>query len=295
VIRTALVALLGALLVAESAHAEPASDPARDSARTPIVWDPAWSRASVADYVIIGGSGTIALAAAIVSPLPPHARGGVLFDESVRDALRLSTPEARYAARDTSDVLLSLSATWPFFVDAMITAWWYRQSPDVAYEMAVIDAEALGITAALQGVTNTLASRERPYGRDCGSSLSENLVDCANPVRYRSFFSGHSSLTFTSAGLLCWHHLQLDLIGGPADAATCVTGYLVAATTASLRVLSDVHYATDVLTGAIVGTTVGLVVPAIHYRRTRRAESSATGLDLRIVPAPTGASVMGTF
>jgi membrane-associated phospholipid phosphatase len=294
--RHALAATLGVLLLVGTAHADP-SDPAPaalDTARTPIVWDPMWARAGWVDYAVTGASAGAALAAAIVPPQPKHAYGGVLFDEQVRDALRLPSLSARYAARDASDVLLSLSATWPFFVDGMITAWWYRQSPDVAYEMMVIDAEAFAITAALQGVTNTIASRERPYGRDCGRGLSEDAVDCDDPVRYRSFFSGHSALTFTSAGLLCSHHIQLDLLGGSADAVTCVTGYVVAATTASLRVLSDVHYATDVLTGAVIGTTVGLVVPALHYRRRDRVPR-AGGLDLRILPSPTGASVVGTF
>jgi membrane-associated phospholipid phosphatase len=291
--RAALVSTLAVLVLAATARAEEPSGAVIDASRAPIVWDPEWARATTADYVVIGGSGALALGAAIVPPLPKHAYGGVLFDESVRDAVRLPTAGARYAARDTSDVLLSLSVTWPFFVDTMISAWWYRQSRDVAYEMAIIDLEALGITAALQGVTNTIASRERPYGRDCGSGLSNDNTDCTSNSRYRSFFSGHSSLTFTSAGLLCAHHLHLDLLGGPADVATCITGYLVAATTASMRVLSDVHYATDVLTGAVIGTTVGLVVPALHYRRARPA--SATGMDLRLVPAPTGASVVGTF
>jgi membrane-associated phospholipid phosphatase len=293
----AKVGFIGGLLFAQSVRAEPPPAPpvTSDAARTPVVWDPAWARAGTADYFVIGGSASLALAAAIISPLPNHAYGGVLFDESVRDAVRLSTSSARYAARDASDVLVSLSTTWPLFVDAMITTWWYRQSADVAYEMAIIDAEALTITAALQGVTNTIASRERPYGRNCGTTLSPDLVDCDNPGRYRSFFSGHSSLTFTSAGLLCSHHLHLDLLGGPADVTTCVTGYLVAATTASLRVLGDMHYASDVLTGAVVGTAVGLVVPALHYRRSRATSDSARGMDVRIVPSPTGASVMGTF
>jgi membrane-associated phospholipid phosphatase len=208
----------------------------------------------------------------------------------VRDALRLPSLRARYVARDTSDVLLSLMTTWPFFVDTAITAWWYRESPDVAYEMAVIDAEALAITAALQGATNTIAGRERPYGRDCGGALPNEVNDCANPVRYRSFFSGHSSLTFTAAGLICSHHLHLDLLGDPADVVSCVSGYVLAGATATLRVVSDVHYATDVLTGAAIGTAIGLAVPALHYHRRSRSP-----VELRFVPGAAGASVMGVF
>ncbi|MBC7018165.1 hypothetical protein, partial [Salmonella enterica] len=84
--------------------------------------------------------------------------------------LRLPTSEGRYIARDASDVILSLEATWPFFVDALVATWWYRGSPDAAAQMALVDGEALAVVTAIQGVTNTLVSRERPYGRTCGTA-----------------------------------------------------------------------------------------------------------------------------
>jgi hypothetical protein len=271
-----------------------------DDARAPIVWDPAWARANAVDYAVIAASGSIALAAAIVPAQPKHSYGGVLFDESVRNALRPSSIQARYIARDTSDVLVSLTATSPVFIDAMITTWWYRKSRETAYEMAVIDAEAMAITAALQQVSTGVASRERPYGRDCGSGLPNEANDCTNPTRYRSFFSGHSSLSFTGAGLVCSHHLHLDLLGGGApDVAACVGAYAAAAATATLRVVGDMHYATDVLTGFIVGTAVGLGVPAIHYARRTPSDAThptTTGtLEVNVVPLPNGVSVGGVF
>ena len=271
-----------------------------DEARAPIVWDPAWARAGTVDYAVTFGAAGIALAAAIVPAQAKHAYGGVLFDESVRNALRPASRQARYIARDTSDVLVSLAATSPFFIDAMITTWWYRKSRDTAYEMAVIDAEAMAITAALQQVSTGVASRERPYGRDCGGDLPNEANDCSNPTRYRSFFSGHSSLSFTGAGLVCSHHLHLDLLGGGApDVAACVTAYAAAATTATLRIVGDMHYATDVLTGFIIGTAVGLGVPAIHYAR--RSPEGATRptttgtLEVNVVPLPNGVGVGGIF
>src|SRR4029079_7141474 len=110
--------------------------------------------------------------------------GGVGFDDGARKGLRLPTPEGRYVARDASDVILSLEAPWPFFVDALITTWWYRGSPDAAAQMALVDGEALAIVTALQGVTHTIASRERPYGQICGSTdLPDKTNDCEGNVR----------------------------------------------------------------------------------------------------------------
>src|SRR6187402_3251735 len=158
--------------------------------------------------------------------------------------------------------------TWPLMADALTAAWWYRGSREAAEQMALIDLEAFAISGALQGVTNTLVSRERPFGRNCGSDeLPSSSIDCANSVHYRSFFSGHSSFAFTGAALICAHHLKTDLLGGPWDGISCAGGYAVAATTATFRVVADVHYATDILTGAILGTIVGYSVPLWHYSR----------------------------
>ncbi|HEY3817628.1 MAG TPA: phosphatase PAP2 family protein [Polyangiaceae bacterium] len=264
----------------------------------PLVWDPGWKAFGTGDYTLTGLSAGVAIAGAIVTPLPHHLYGGVAFDDAVRNALEIrpSNIGARYVARDTSDVLLSLAVTSPFFFDAMLTAWYQRRSPEIAEQMALVDAEAFAIAGAAQEVTTALVSRERPYGVDCGGALPSTTLDCTNPGRYRSFFSGHATLSFTAAGLTCEHHLTLGLLGGVEDALVCAGAFVLAATTATLRVASDQHYATDVLAGALVGTAIGLGVPALHYSGSRWSEPLATGsLELRVVPTGFGASVLGVF
>jgi membrane-associated phospholipid phosphatase len=186
--------------------------------------------------------------------------------------------------------------TWPFFADALTTAWWYRGSRDVAEEMALIDLETLAISGAVQGATNVFVSRERPYGRDCGTdALPSNAVDCDGSSHYRSFFSGHSAFSFTGAALICIHHFENELLGEPWDGLSCLGGYAVAATTASFRVVSDVHYASDILTGALVGTLVGYGVPLLHYRSAGESASKTQGVRLTLVPAAGGLGVLGIF
>jgi membrane-associated phospholipid phosphatase len=270
--------------------------PVRTTPVKPILWNPEWPRFGTGDWIITSTGAALALASAIVPPQSKHAYGGFSFDESARKSLRLPTSEGRYIARDASDVVLSLEATWPFFVDALITTWWYRGSPDAAAQMALVDGEALAIVTALQGVTNTVASRERPYGRICGTPEQPGQTnDCEGNVRYRSFFSGHTAFTFMAAGLICVHHVELDLLRGAGDQIACVTAYAGAAATGTLRVMGDMHYVSDVLVGAGLGTLVGLTVPLLHYRHANRAPADRQGIDVRVMPVGSGVGLGGTF
>jgi membrane-associated phospholipid phosphatase len=265
------------------------------NAPLPLVWK--WRRFSTADYLLTTGAGAITLAAAIVPPRSQHSiHGGILFDNAVRDTLRVRPLANRYIFRDASDVGLSLAISWPFAADALTAAWWYRGSRDVAQEMALIDLQTLAISGALQGATNVFVSRERPYGRNCGSDqLPSDAIDCANSGHYRSFFSGHSSFSFTSAALICVHHFENELLGPPWDALSCAGGYAVATTTATFRVVSDMHYASDVLTGALLGTLVGYGVPLLHYRNRDASAAGENTMQLHLVPAAGGIGLLGIF
>lgn len=262
----------------------------------PVEWRREWPRFSTVDWFVTGSGAALALATAIIAPRRQHVHGAALFDEEVRGALRLRDPQARFTARDISDVILSLEATWPFFVDSLIITWWFRGSPDAAAQMALVDMEALAVVTGLQGVTNTIAGRERPYGRECGGAqLPDQTVDCEGSVRFRSFFSGHAAFAFMGAGLICSHHVKLGLFRGGGDTLACVVAYTGAAATATLRVMGDMHYATDILTGSVVGTAVGLVVPWLHYREVNVANEVRHGVTVRVVPVGAGLGLGGTF
>jgi membrane-associated phospholipid phosphatase len=279
----------------------PVFTPTPDEVRVPErVWMPPYvPDTSIADFIAIGAGGSLAVGMAIASPRPKHWVGGVAFDESVRNAIRMRTADGRYTVRDASDVGLSLLVTWPFLFDALFTAWYTNGNADVAKRMAIVDAEAFAIIGGVQQATTTIASRERPYARNCGTTtgpdaIPDQSVDCDGNVKYRSFFSGHSSLSFTSAGLICVHHLGLELLGSPGDAISCASAYAVASTTALFRVMGDMHYATDVLTGAAVGSLVGIGIPLL--RRTHVAtEPRDRGIRLQVVPVAAGLGVGGAF
>jgi membrane-associated phospholipid phosphatase len=260
----------------------------------PLEWR--WARFTTADLIVTAAAGSITLAASIISPRGAHVSGPILFDRSARRLLRANNLQTRFIFRDASDVGLSLLATWPFFADALASAWWYRGSRDVAEQMALVNLQTLAISGALQGMVNVLVSRERPYGGSCGSrELPDDAIDCEGSTHYRSFFSGHSAFSFTSAALICVDHATHELIGAPWGALSCAAGYAVAATTATFRVVSDVHYASDVLAGALIGTLVGYGIPMLHYRRVNVGTVQTGSLRLQLVPTPFGVGAVGTF
>jgi membrane-associated phospholipid phosphatase len=310
--------VFAALLGATASHAQTEPRPAQDPAGTtlPVAgpplatglpgrhqgtrlsWDPAFNRVDTPELILTGAAVGVALAANILPPRETGWKGGVLFDDDVRRALRLSDYQVRLNARDMSDVGLALITAFPVIVDSLIVAYWYRGSDDVALQMTLIDAEAFAITAALQGAATYLGGRARPYSDDCGGEVPEKNIDCQSHGRYRSFFSGHTAHSFTSASLMCAHHMSLSLFESGADAVTCVSGFVAAGAIGTLRIAGDMHYASDVATGALVGTAVGLGVPLLHHYKRRAPDDGArsTGaIEWNVIPLPTGVQIVGAF
>lgn len=301
----AAAALLGAPAArADDATAragDAAAPPEREAARPELGWDPSWPRFRASEYVATGLFAATAFATLAISPVEGRWRGANGFDGAARDALRIRSDRQREMARDASDLLLTLM-TNQLAVDALLVAWWGHGRGSVAWEIAMIDVEALALNAAVNGLVAGLTSRERPYRAACVGPEEAQDRDCRGSKRYRSFFSGHSSTAFTAAGLMCSHHAHLPLYGGGApDALACAASLGAAAAVATLRVISDQHFATDALTGAAVGTLTGLGLPwLLHYRGGAGASTSARApregaVSIQFVPAPLGGYVVGRF
>ena len=69
-------------------------------------------------------------------------------------------------------------------------------------------------------------------------------------------------MAFTGAGLLC---MQQSVFGAR-ELDGCAGGLLVAGLTAGLRIVADMHYATDTLAGAAIGLGAGMLLPyVLHF------------------------------
>jgi membrane-associated phospholipid phosphatase len=117
-------------------------------------------------------------------------------------------------------------------------------------------------------ITKYLTERKRPYLYNTTSITEQEKFWLCQPggdYAYTSFFSGHTSSTFYSAVFLS--KVVSDIYG------KSVFTYVVwgttlfgAATTGYLRYKSGWHYPSDVLAGALVGSVIGYLVPALHKK-----------------------------
>ena len=270
----ASVFILAIALVA-SAAAPARADDALLSSEEPadghghrLIWPDNWGRWTLTDTLTSAGAGILT---ALFLGLGPRFEGQWdtpnALDAAARDALGVHSPRPRQRLLDASDLTLSAAVSIPLLIDAMVIAWWYHDSPDVARELALLAVEVQFITSVIQTASNVFASRQRPYGRRCGDTVDASDRDCIQPVRYRSFFSGHTSQSFAGAVTSCMFHARLPLYERKAyDRLACATGLLAATTTGMLRIFGDMHYLTDVLTGALVGSAIGVLIPALRMR-----------------------------
>lgn len=255
---------------AQAAAAQPPERPGR--AR--LEWGDR-PRFGVGEYVTTG----VAVAGALALRFSGATRQGTWvrvdrLDAAARNGFRSRRSSGRTAADRASTGLLWTLQLYPFVVDAGVAALAVHRSPDVALQMALIDAQAFALTSFVTVAIKGIAHRQRPYGVDCPPSSTQ--AECLSGGRYSSFFSGHTSTAFTGAGLVCAHHQGLALYGNrAADLATCGAALGAATTVGMLRMVADKHYLSDVLLGAGVGLLSGFVMPKLLHYRLERAEAPA--------------------
>jgi membrane-associated phospholipid phosphatase len=127
---------------------------------------------------------------------------------------------------------------------------WTRDLPVIA--------EATAITLSVNAFVKHLTHRSRPAAHFCESEQA--VVPCPPDTRL-SFFSGHTSSAFAAAvatgRIADFHHLENRKW-------IWASGLAFATTTGVLRVMSDQHYASDVLTGVAAGGLAGWLIPKLH-------------------------------
>ena len=281
----ALVAIAALLATARTSRA--------DDGKGDLAWNPSWPTFRPLEYVLTGAAGAASAGAFLVMRGPSEARwtGGILFDDGVRDALRLRSPGARDAVRTASDVT-ALASVVVIGVDSIIVPL-ARKRGDVALQLTLMDAESFAFSTLLTTTMFNTIGRARPSYEDC--KRNPGFDPLCNGGRTSSFPSGHTNAAFTAAGLSCAHHANLALYGSPvADAMACAGMVTLATATATFRVMGDRHYASDVLVGGLIGFGFGLGTPTLlHYGAHDRAGSSA--LSVTPMTGMPGVLVSGSF
>jgi membrane-associated phospholipid phosphatase len=272
--------------------------------RSGLHWHEHWRQAGVREYVTISAlaAGTVAFRFLAPPATSPSWTGPVLFDSGVRDLLRIDSRSGRKTAATISDGLFIWEVLHPTVIDPLLFAWWARESPFVAWQMMMIDAQAYAFTFLMSDVVKRVAARQRPWVDTGDCAQNPNGEECGSGGRYMSFYSGHAAVTATGAGLICAHHTQLSLYQNDLlDQGTCALAVLGTALTGAMRIASDNHWASDVLIGHLMGYTSGYLLPTLLYYKEFRVQphdhpTPAVYATLpMITPESVGISVLGAF
>jgi len=223
----------------------------------PSLWRKEWPEFRTSEGVATLAAGLGSLAIVLIGPVEqPHWQGPILFDNAVRNSLRATTPEARQTYRTIGDWTYRLSPLLPL-VDVFLVSAIGHSDSKLALNLGGMLAEAYSYSGLFSEISTQLSARKRPYADCTGGGECDT----------QSFFSGHSAIAATGAGLMCANHTRIALYGNPVlDIGSCVLASSNAVLTAVTRVAADRHYATDVIVGTGVGFAFGYAVPVLfHY------------------------------
>lgn len=193
------------------------------------------------------------------------------FDTWARD--RLVVENSRAAATASHVVsygIIPLAAATGLLLPAL-----NDRSGQHALQDAWITIDGLVLTLGVSQGTKKLTARRRPafyYGREADTEYASSPSQ-AN----LSFFSGDTAAAFSLAASAT----TLAYLRGYAVAPWLAVGGGVLATGVGvLRIAADMHWATNVMAGAVVGSAVGAGLPLLLHQR----EGSDISADAFIVP-----------
>lgn len=126
----------------------------------------------------------------------------------------------------------------------------------------LVIAVAMALTQATTQLTKFAVARPAPFVFTPELTPESALMGMDAG---RSFISGHTATAFVAATLLI-AGVWLRWPTGRARWAVLLTGGLLAAAVGVLKVVAGYHYWTDIMAGALVGTSIGAAVALAHRR-----------------------------
>jgi membrane-associated phospholipid phosphatase len=235
------------------------------AAAPPLAGDDAWAR----DAAVTGGLLT-GWAATEFTPLketlaPDACRWCVpdAFDLSVRRAVLEDDPGQAAAVSNLVGLgVLPAAGVASALVLVPTDVGWDGEGWGVRGRDALYVTEAIAAAAAINQAAKLSFGRERPFVWAGDADPSASAHERADYDL--SFYSGHTTLAFASVGAVtsvAW------LRGSRLWWVPAVVGAPIAGTVGYLRMAADKHWFSDVATGALIGTAVGVATPLVFHPR----------------------------
>ncbi|ONK10546.1 PAP2 superfamily protein [Streptomyces sp. MP131-18] len=213
----------------------------------------------------------IAAAALVIALAVVEARPVLRADRAVADHLHtaaLESPDLTHASRIVTDWIVDPWTMRLLIVGAVVWLWYTRQRL-VALWTACTSAAEWGVRGVLRGIIG----RERPEW--------ERPVDSA---QFASLPSGHAMTAAATCVLLLWLARRAGAPAGLVRAGVAVAVLAVAAACFT-RVFLGVHWLTDTLAGALLGSAfAAFAIAAWHARDPHGHPTAGTGARAEAAP-----------
>ena len=212
-------------------------------------------------------------------PLSPQSCGWCqanAFDTSIRSAWKWTDT---HGAAQISNVAVLASGLNAFGTLGLLAV--ANEHPRDLTLNSLYVLQSVSMTMTFTNIVKVLVARQRP-----ALHFEESAAVQFSPAeRNLSFFSGHSTIAFS---LVSAAATVATLRGYRYTGWVWSIGLTLAAVTAYARIAADAHYATDVLVGGVVGTTIGAVIPRwLHGRSTKRIGNVRQQASVEFFVAPT--------
>jgi len=259
--RTALV--VACLLYSSAAFAEPSEQPSdrvHAAQLTPIKPDPTSVKKPAFQLYLESDIPVLAVSAVLTSArllrsTPPQCR---MLDDHC-DPAELNAFDRHFAGTWRPGWTAYSNYGFAALTVGSATLLMIDEGPLSALNDAVVVAESAFVATALPSMTTLATSRPRPYTYGSRAPLTERQSGNAS----LSFISSHTSVSFAVATSMFIATKRLH----PNSALPWLTlgiGLAGATSIASARVLAGQHFPTDVFSGAVIGASVGVIIPSLH-------------------------------
>jgi membrane-associated phospholipid phosphatase len=159
-----------------------------------------------------------------------------------------------------SDIILMASFALPLTI--LINSKYFKKSLP---KYGLMYLETLLLTAGVTNIVKNTVNRARPYTYNPSAPLNKKLEQDA----LKSFISGHSAFAFATS--IFFAKIFNDTYpNSKLRPYVWGSAIVLASTVAAFRVAAGKHFLTDVLVGAIVGASIGYLVPKLHLKKGRK-------------------------